>query len=307
MIPQKKRVILQVILKTMATIFTIQSCDSLMPSFGVSYWVDNFDPVMVHLYGNWGLRYYGLAYFLAFLLGYYLLKLAHKAGRSPLDEEKLQSAMLGLISGVLAGGRVGYIILYDWRAFLHNPIILFEVWDGGMSSHGGFAGVMLALIWISRKWKIPFFLLGDLLCPVVPVGLFLGRVANFINGELWGKISYVHWAVIFPLSAPPGTPVQLISPRHPSQLYEAFLEGLVLLSYAQWRFWRTKAHKTPGRLSGEFLVFYALVRLMGELFREPDAGLIWGMSRGSFYSLFLIIAGFSIVCGSYRRNSHQRL
>jgi phosphatidylglycerol:prolipoprotein diacylglycerol transferase len=162
-----------------------------MESYGASYWVDNFDPVAIHLHGNWGLRYYGLAYFLAFLFGYYLLKRAYQAGRSPLDVEKLQSAMMGLIIGVLVGGRLGYMILYAGTEFLHNPLSLFEVWDGGMASHGGFAGVTLALLWIAWKWDLSFFQLGDLLCPVVPIGLFLGRIANFINGELWGKISYV--------------------------------------------------------------------------------------------------------------------
>jgi phosphatidylglycerol:prolipoprotein diacylglycerol transferase len=137
--------------------------------------------------------------------------------------------------------------------------------------------------------------------PTVPPGLFLGRVANFINGELWGKPSEVPWAVIFPQSAPPGTPLALIPPRHPSQLYEAFLEGIVLLIYTQWRFRRTAALATPGRLSGEFLVLYALVRILGEQFREPDASPILGLSRGIFYSLFMIAIGLGAIVYSGRR------
>jgi phosphatidylglycerol:prolipoprotein diacylglycerol transferase len=171
-----------------------------------------------------------------------------------------------------------------------------------MASHGGFIGVALAMAWIAFKFKIPFLLLGDLLSSIVPVGLFLGRIANFINGELWGKVTTVPWAVIFPNSALPGTPFDLIAPRHPSQLYEAALEGLVLLAYTQWRLWRTNALKTPGRLSGEFLILYAIVRIVGEQFREPDAGLIFGMSRGIFFSLFLLAAGVLVIFHASHRN-----
>ena len=172
-----------------------------------------------------------------------------------------------------------------------------------MSSHGGFIGVIVALWWVSRKSSVRFLVLSDLLCTIAPIGLLLGRVANFINGELWGRVSYVPWAVIFPQSAEPGTPVALIAPRHPSQLYEAVLEGAFLLAYSQWRFRRTKAACTPGRLSGEFLLLYAVVRIIGEQFREPDAGLILGMSRGVFYSLFVLVLGALLVARSHRTSA----
>jgi len=268
-----------------------------------THWVDNLDPVAIHLHGDFGIRYYGIAYLLAFVISYLMLRLFYKAGRSPLDPGKLESALTALVLGVMIGGRLGYEILYDWPGLIHNPLVVFKIWEGGMASHGGFIGVAVALWWISRKYKIPFLTLGDLLCPIVPLGLFLGRLANFINGELWGHVSHVAWAVIFPKSAPPGTPMALIAPRHPSQLYEAFLEGIVLLIYSQWRFWRTGAIQTPGRLSGEFLVLYALVRILGEQFREPDASLILGLSRGIFYSLFMIFIGVAIVIWSRHRTA----
>jgi phosphatidylglycerol:prolipoprotein diacylglycerol transferase len=164
-----------------------------------------------------------------------------------------------------------------------------------MASHGGFIGVLAACWWVAKKLKISFLQLGDLLCPLVPPGILLGRIANFINGELWGKVSHVSWAVIFPQSAMLGTPLEQIAPRHPSQLYEAGLEGGLLLAYSQWRLWKTDALNHPGRLSGEFLLIYAVVRIFGEQFREPDASLIMGLSRGSFYSIFLLIAGAFLI------------
>ena len=260
-----------------------------------THWVHNLDPVAIHIHGDFGIRYYGLAYLLAFIIAIWMLRRFWRAGRSPLDPEKIENAILVLALGVLIGGRLGHIILYDWSAFLDDPLMIFRIWQGGMASHGGFIGVAIALWWLARRFKISFLRLADLLCPVVPQGLFLGRLANFINGELWGKISDVPWAVIFPLSAPPGTPPGLIPPRHPSQLYEAFLEGVVLFIYVHWRFWRTNAAATPGRLSGEFLIIYAIMRIIGEQFREPDAGLILGLSRGIFYSLFMIVIGLAIV------------
>jgi phosphatidylglycerol:prolipoprotein diacylglycerol transferase len=160
-------------------------------------------------------------------------------------------------------------------------------------------GVAAAMWWFARKQQIPFFNLADSVVTAAPAGVMLVRIANFINGELWGKISDVKWAVIFPASAP-GTPVHLIAPRHPSQLYQAGLEGLLLLIYTAWRYWRSNVVRShPGQLSGEFLIGYALARIVGELFREPDADLILGLSRGTFYSIFFLIAGSAII--SYAR------
>jgi phosphatidylglycerol:prolipoprotein diacylglycerol transferase len=204
--------------------------------------------------------------------------------------------MTWLILGTLVGGRLGFMLLYDLGDFLRAPWSFFEVWHGGMASHGGFAGVVLAALFFARRNSIPFPRLADILVPLTPPGLMLGRIANFINGELWGKVSQVPWAVIFPASAQPGTPVHLIQPRHPSQLYEAFLEGFVLLLFSQLRFWRSDiVQRQPGRLSGEFLVAYALLRILGELFREPDAALILGVSRGIFYSVLMGLVGLYVL------------
>ena len=159
-----------------------------------------------------------------------------------------------------------------------------------MASHGGFVGVTIALWWFSARTRVPFLHLGDLIVSAAPVGILLVRIANFLNGELWGKVASVPWAVIFNDTG--GGPL----PRHPSQLYEAFLEGGVLLGFMQWRFWRTDIVQTqPGRLTGEFLVAYAVVRMIGEIFREPDASLIFGLSRGTFYSFFLVLAGAFLI------------
>jgi phosphatidylglycerol:prolipoprotein diacylglycerol transferase len=175
-----------------------------------------------------------------------------------------------------------------------------------MASHGGFIGVALAVWWFARRSGIPFLHLADLQASAVSAGILLGRIANFINGELWGKISTVSWAVIFPKSAPDGTPVAMIPPRHPSQLYEVALEGALLLAFMQWRVWKTNVLRTqPGRLCGEYMVSYAAVRIFCEIFREPDAGvsLILGLSRGTFYSLFLaVVGGALIVYGMLHRN-----
>jgi phosphatidylglycerol:prolipoprotein diacylglycerol transferase len=147
-------------------------------------------------------------------------------------------------------------------------------------------------VWFARSQRIRLPHLSDLVASTAPAGLLFGRIANFINGELWGKKTDVPWAVIFPRSEAPGTPIEFIAPRHPSQLYEAALEGALLLIFMQLRFWRTDVVRTrPGRLSGEFLMAYAAARIIGEIFREPDASLIFGLSRGTFYSLFLLAIG----------------
>lgn len=265
-----------------------------------SHWVHDLDPIAVHLGGDFGIRWYGLAYALAFIIGAWLLNRYYKAAKSPLNPNQQSSFMLAVMIGVLAGGRLGYVILYDAGSILSQPLSILQIWKGGMSSHGGFVGVILACLWSARACHVSPFLLGDLVSTLAPLGFLLGRLANFINGELWGRASNVPWAVIFPLSEAPNTPVEYIAPRHPSQLYEAGLEGLLLIAFTQWRIWKTSALTTPGRLSGEFLVLYALVRVVGEFFREPDASLIMGMSRGIFYSIFIFVGGLFLVIWSRR-------
>ena len=261
-----------------------------------SYWVHNLSPFAVRFTDSLGIRYYGLAYALAFLTAALLLRLYWRAGRSTLGPGVQADLMTAVVIGVLAGGRLGYFLLYSPMTLVREPLALFRVWDGGMASHGGIVGVCLALAWFVRKHKLPWRPVADILVTLAPPGLFFGRVANFINGELWGKVSYVQWAVIFPKSASFGTPLTSIPPRHPSQLYEALLEGLCLAVYTQLRFWRSRVTlERPGQLAGEFFVLYAIVRAVGEMFREPDASLLFGLSRGTFYSLFLVVGGLSLL------------
>ena len=271
-----------------------------------AFWVHDFDPVIFRFTDAIAIRWYGLAYVSGFLIAFFLLGLYWKKGRSVLNPRMQESLAMALIIGVVLGGRLGYFLLYEAANFLRDPLIFFRVWEGGMSSHGGFAGVTLAGLWVARKYRLNPFQIGDLVASVTAPGLMLGRLANFINGELWGKVTEVPWGVIFPGSAPAGMPVELIPARHPSQLYQAFLEGLLLMVYMQWRFWSVKGRgpaaasspylsARPGHLMGEFLVGYSLMRMLGELFREPDATLILGMSRGSFYSIFLLLAGVGLI------------
>lgn len=264
----------------------------------LAYYVVNFDPFLGPHWGNIGIRFYGLAYMLGFITAWWLLIRYARAGRSRVAVPKVADLMVAIVFGVLVGGRLGYFILYQPETLIHSPLELFRVWDGGMASHGGFIGVTLALLWFARSEKLPFLHLGDIIASATPAGLFFGRIANFINGELWGKPSLVPWAMIFPKSMSPETPVNHIMPRHPSQLYEASLEGVVMFTYVQLRFWRSNiVREHPGQLSGEFLIGYAIVRIISEIFREPDEGisLIFGLSRGTFYSTFMIVAGLLFI------------
>lgn len=262
----------------------------------LAYWTHDLDPFLIQFSENFGIRYYGLSYLLGFGVAAWLFACYWRAGRSQVPPEKISDLLIALVLGVMVGGRLGSFLLYDSERLWHDPLSFFRVWEGGMASHGGMAGVAVALVWFARANKLPFLHLCDLIASAAAAGLLFGRIANFINGELWGKPATVAWAVIFPLSPRP------LLPRHPSQLYEAALEGALLFAFMQWRFWRSDAvTRSPGRLGGEFLLAYAVARAIGEVFREPDAGLILGLSRGTFYSLFLALAGIASIVWSQRR------
>ena len=272
----------------------------------VTHYVHDLSPFLIQFTETLGIRYYGLAYVLGFLIAWGMFILYANRGRSLLSKEEIGNALFALVIGVMVGGRLGYFLFYRPGALLENPLAFFQVMDGGMASHGGFIGVLVAVWWIARK-KGPgsFWKISDLLVSVAPAGIFLGRVANFINGELWGRVTEVHWAVIFPQSAPPGTPVSEIPPRHPSQLYEATLEGLLLFIYLQLRFWKSKVIQVyPGQLAGEFLALYAVARIFCEFFRAADPGVsqILGLNRGAFYSLFLLLAGVVLILWARKRH-----
>jgi phosphatidylglycerol:prolipoprotein diacylglycerol transferase len=275
----------------------------------LAYWHHSFSPFVPFLRfsENIGVRWYGLAYVLGFVGGAWLIQRAAKAGRSQLAADKTWDLIVVLVAGVMIGGRFGSFVFYHPEDLIHDPLSFFRVWEGGMASHGGFIGLAVAIGWYARSQRLPFLHLADVVVSAGPLGLLFGRIANFINGELWGKIADVPWAVIFPLSAPPGQPFDLIQPRHPSQLYEAALEGALLLAYVQWRFWRSEiARRKPGHLAGEFLIGYGIVRIICEQFREPDAGLILGLSRGAFYSIFMVIAGASLIGFSLWRGDREK-
>lgn len=265
----------------------------------IAYWVHTPHPFLIRFGENFGIRYYGLAYVLGFAAAAWLLHRYHRAGRSPFGLNAISDLMTYIIAGVLVGGRLGYFLLYQPGTLLADPVALFRVWEGGMASHGGFLGVILALFVFARRQRASFFQVSDLIVSTAPLGLGLGRVANFLNGELWGKAADVPWAVIFQQTGGGNVP------RHPSQLYEALLEGFLLFALLQWRFWRSAAVKLqPGRLSGEFLLAYAVARVVCEAFREPDASLILGLSRGMFYSLFMAVGGLAIIVT--RRGSERK-
>lgn len=273
----------------------------MLGALPLAHWVHTPHPFLIQFGENFGIRYYGLAYLLGFVGAALMLGWYHRKGRSPIKPGEISDLMTYLIAGVLIGGRLGYFLFYQPRALIADPLSLVRVWEGGMASHGGFLGVIVALGLFARRHHLPFLRVGDLVVTVVPLGLLLGRLANFINGELWGKETDVAWGVIF---AQTGGGEH---PRHPSQLYEAALEGVVLLAFLQWRFWRSPAARTqPGRISGEFLLAYAVGRVICEIFREPDASLILGMSRGIFYSIFLAAGGIALMALSPRRDLQRK-
>jgi len=272
------------------------------------HWTHNLSPFLWQFpdsWGNWGpggIRWYGVSYLLGFISAYFLLLFYYKKQKSPYDSEQIMNLMTFQVIGVLVGGRIGYVLLYQWDSLLADPFMILRVWEGGMASHGGFLGVTIATIWYARHSKQTIFPIADLLVTVVPPGLFFGRIANFINGELWGKTTNLSWGVLFP-KAPDFI---LGVARHPSQIYAAVLEGLIPFFVIQYRFWRTNVSLDyPGRLTGEFFILYACARIFGENFREPDASLILGFSRGQFYSFFLCLGGLILVFLSLKYSPKQ--
>jgi phosphatidylglycerol:prolipoprotein diacylglycerol transferase len=262
------------------------------------HYVDNLNPVALHL-GPLQIRWYGVMYALSFILGYYLISyLAPKRG-VPLNRDGAAELIIYLAAGVLIGGRLGYVLFYNLPFYLRHPGKIAAVWGGGMSFHGGLIGVIIGGLLFSRKTRIGFWTLADLVVPLVPLGLFLGRIGNFINGELWGRPADVPWAIIFP-NAPLIHGVLVA--RHPSQLYEAFLEGLVLFAVL-WIF--AQRRRPDGVIVGIFLIFYGLFRCFAEVYREPDPqlGLIGGfISMGQILSIPMILAGIGLIVWARHRS-----
>lgn len=306
-----------------------------------AFYVHHLSPFLIEFGHGIGIRWYGLAYVAAFLVGIALYRHLARRGFSDLQPEAVPDFIVwGAIFGVVLGGRLGYMLLYDLHDFLANPLIIFRVWDGGMASHGGMVGMLLYTLWYAKRHHVSWRNLGDNIVVVTPLGLLFGRVANFINGELFGRPTTVPWAMQFPkeLYSAPDTMqdaairaataidphwvtidqievatrtspqlrqalAEILTPRHPSQLYEAAMEGAFLFALL-WLL-RTRVRLPNGVLIGVFFIAYAIVRIIGEMFREPDAGipLTGPFTRGQFLSLFLIVIGLAFAVSAYLRPS----
>jgi phosphatidylglycerol:prolipoprotein diacylglycerol transferase len=308
----------------------------------LAYYLHNLDPFIFRIYGNFGPRWYGMAYVLAFGFAYLLLRVLSRRGYLDLPVAALGDFVTWVaFFGVMIGGRLGYVLFYR-PEMLRDPVSILRVWEGGMSSHGGIIGVVVFTLIYSRRHKLPWTNPGDNLCVVAPIGLFLGRCANFINGELYGRATNVSWAMQFPkelLDAGNAAETDralaasqqidpsirsvdsivesvrtnpkiadalrgILTPRHPSQLYEAALEGLVLFAIL-W-FVRTRFRTPNGFITGLFLIVYSILRIIVENFREPDAPLVGMFTRGQFFSFFTVVIGVGFIVWSRRYPTFPR-
>jgi phosphatidylglycerol:prolipoprotein diacylglycerol transferase len=254
----------------------------------------HIDPVFLRI-GPLQFRWYGLMYILAFIASYFILRAESVRKRLPLSKDDVADLVFYGAMGVVLGGRIGYILFYNLGFYLANPLRVFAVWEGGMSFHGGLLGVILAFVLFSRRKKVPFWTLIDMAALCAPVGLGLGRLGNFINGELYGRQTDVLWGMVFPGGGD--------LPRHPSQLYEAFLEGLLLFLIVRFT---SRWSSQTGVAGWAFVAGYGLFRFIIEFFREPDAqlGLFFGLfSMGQFLSLPMFLVGSYMVFRLSRRSS----
>ncbi len=260
-----------------------------------------FDPIAIAI-GPIAIRWYALAYIGGIVLGWiYARKIIRSerlwGGKAPFTVVDFDDFILWVTLGIILGGRTGYVLFYNLPYFVQHPAEIFELWKGGMSFHGGFTGCVIAVLLFGWKRNISVLSLGDVTCAVGPIGLLLGRLANFINSELWGRHadSSVPWAMVFPNGGP--------LPRHPSQLYEAGLEGIVLFIILALLI-RAGALKRPGFIIGAFATFYGIFRITGEFFREPDPqlGFLWGgLTMGMLLSIPMIIAGLAFMLTAWKR------
>jgi phosphatidylglycerol:prolipoprotein diacylglycerol transferase len=301
------------------------------------HYLHQLSPFIVQFGEGFGLRWYGFMYVAAFLIGYRLYRYLSERGLNPLEPKHVDDFITwAAVFGVLLGGRLGYKLLYDWENLLADPVSLIRVWEGGMASHGGIIGLVLYTLWYSRKHGLSWTGIGDSLVTVAPIGLFLVRMANFINGELYGRPTQIRWAVQFPSELRESTPLlerfiarmglsndassevieramhseagigvlrEVLTPRHPSQIYEGLLEGVALF-VVLWVL-RTRCAVPRGVCTGAFFICYAGFRIVGEMFRQPE-DFNFGMSRGSFLSLFLILIGIAFLVDAIRRPEWEK-
>jgi phosphatidylglycerol:prolipoprotein diacylglycerol transferase len=257
----------------------------------------DIDPIALHFGATFGIRWYALSYLAGILGGwFYGGTLADLDRDRRPNREDIDNILPLLVLGIILGGRLGYVLFYNPDYYLQHPLDITFIWEGGMSFHGGLLGVIIACVIYARKHKFSALALGDILATVTPIGLFFGRIANFINGELFGRVTTVPWAVIFPYGGG--------LPRHPSQLYESFLEGLVLFILLFLAARKPDIRRTPGLLLGIFITGYGISRFIIEFYREPDIqiGLILNyFSLGQLLSLPMIFAGMLLI--RYARKS----
>lgn len=270
------------------------------------------------------LRWYALAYIAGILIGWRIVAGLMRApglwpgGRAPMAPARVEELLTWVIVGIIAGGRLGFVLFYQPGHYLAHPLDILKIWEGGMAFHGGLAGVAVAGLWWCRRNGVPVLQTADAFSVATPAGLFLGRIANFINAELWGRPSTLPWAVVFPGERAQSCPADWVGPcaRHPSQLYEAALEGLLLGAVLLWLAWRSGALKRPGLLTGVFVGGYGLARFLVEFVREPDAQFVTpdnpaghvlrlggeiGLSMGQALSLPMIAAGLLLLLRALRR------
>jgi phosphatidylglycerol:prolipoprotein diacylglycerol transferase len=249
----------------------------------------SIDPVIVQV-GPFALRWYALAYVAGLLLGWFLTKRLVTRPGWRITPEDVDDLLFYITLGVILGGRLGYVLFYNLPSYLEDPAQILMVWQGGMSFHGGLIGVLIAMGWFARSRRVPFLDVADAVAAVTPVGLLFGRIANFINGELFGRVTDLPFGVVFPHGGP--------EPRHPSQLYEAFLEGLVLLVIVQWIARWPRTPQNAGLIGGVFLFGYAVARFTVEFAREPDAQLgylLGGLTMGQLLCLPMAALGLWLI------------
>ena len=241
------------------------------------------DPVAIAI-GPFSIRWYALAYIAGIVLGWQLMKVIARRPPKLMSADQCDDFVTWCTLGIVLGGRIGQVLFYQPGYYLQHPLEIIMIWRGGMAFHGGLIGVLLAIWWSGRQTGAGFLRVGDVVASVVPIGLFFGRIANFVNGELWGRVADVPWAMVFPDAGP--------WPRHPSQLYEAALEGAVLFAILMVLVFRTRLRERPGFIGGAFLVGYAIARSVCEFFREPEVDDVFGLiTMGQFLSLPMVLGG----------------
>jgi phosphatidylglycerol:prolipoprotein diacylglycerol transferase len=270
---------------------------------GIAFTDLHLSPVLLDL-GFFQLRWYSLAYLAGIFLGYwYLLKLLKQPG-APMARRHADDLVFYASLGIILGGRLGYVLFYNLPHYLGHPLDIVKLWDGGMSFHGGVIGTSLGILYLARREGLQWLRIHDYVACCVPFGLFFGRLANFVNAELWGAPATVPWAIRFPEVV---SGLQILGPaRHPSQLYEALLEGVALMIILAVMFWRTQARYQPGKLVGAFIFFYGIFRFGVEFVREPDAQLTefaaaTGLHMGQWLTLPMILGGIYLMATAKKR------